>query len=124
MRCLGWQQLAYSEGLRADGRIPAAAGAKASEQATPRKESAQSFELAVFEEARQVLLNIGDWGCRPLNVLLARLRARGCQADEAAVVAVRCNLFADIVRSRNKFCSCQHNASTSQQSLHLLQILL
>ena len=48
-----------------------------------------------------MLLNIGDWGCRPLDVLLARLSARGCQADEAAVVAVRCTLLADCVQSRN-----------------------
>ena len=73
----------------------------ASKQATPRKEPAQSFELAVFEEARLVLLNIGDWGCRPLDVLLARLSARGCQADEAAVVAVRCTLLPDPVQLRD-----------------------
>lgn len=48
-----------------------------------------------------MLLIIGDWGCRPLDVLLARMNARGCQADEAAVVAVRCSLFAGIALPRD-----------------------
>ena len=105
MRCLGWQLLACSPRHHADVRTLAAAGEAADKQAAPRKQSAQSLELAVFEEARQVLLNIGDWGCRPLDVLLARLSARGCQADEAAVVAVRSFCFADVALPRDISCT-------------------
>ncbi len=48
-------------------------------------------ELLIWEVTRGVLAEIGDWGSRPLDEVMTRLRARGCRADEAAVVAVRSN---------------------------------
>ena len=67
-------------------RLYAEADKDAAAAALP--DCAPTFERLVWEEARRLLAAIGDWGSRPLDELLERLCARGCDADEATVVKV------------------------------------
>ncbi len=69
-------------------RLYAEASEDAAAAAAAPPERAPTFERLVWEEARRLLAAVGDWGSRPLDELLERLCARGCDADEATVVAV------------------------------------